>query len=246
MSTWHILTGASFEAPDGGLVSDWPCPPDLDVRALDTSDAESDPGEDDLVTQIVSLLPQGAAWGSPDGEAHDQSSEMATFWRGLAKVLKPLYAHGFTTALESTVSTISNSLEDWEQEFGLPDPCFGSDQSFETRLRAVVWKDLSPATITPGDYLCLASRLGYDIRIEEPEVFEAGLSECGLDHETATTNLEVEWVIHLVTGPTEYFHAGTSEASDTRLLDYPENTELDCVFRPLRPAWSLLHFNYTE
>lgn len=246
MSTWHILADAQFDAPDDGPVAEWPGLSDLNVAALDTSDAESDPGEDDLVHQIVTLLPQGAAWGSPDGETPDPTSEMATFWRGLAKVLKPLYAHGFGTALESTVSTLSNSLEDWEQELGLPDACFGSDPSFETRLRAVTSKVLSPATITPGDYLCLANRLGYDIHIEEPEAFESGLSECGLDHETATVNLEVEWVVHLVAGPSEYFHAGTSQTSETRLLDYPENAELECVFRPLRPAWSLLYFNYAE
>lgn len=246
MSNWHTLAGAQFDAPDAGPVTEWPCPPNLEVGSRDTRDAESDPDEDDLVRQILTLLPQGAAWGTPDGEAHNPSSEMATFWLGFAKVLRPLYAHGFTTVLESTVSTINNSLENWEEDFGLPDPCFGSDQSLETRLRAVIGKELSPATISPGDYLCLADRLGYDILIEEPEAFESGHSECGLDHETATVNLEVEWVVHLVTGPAEYFYAGLSETSEARLLDYPEDTELSCVLRPLRPAWSLLHFNYTE
>ena len=91
-------------------------------------------------------------------------------------------------------------------------------------------RDLSPASITPSDYLGLANRLGYDIRIEEPEPFEAGVSECGLDHETASANLQVEWVIHLVTGPTEYFHAGTSAASETRLLDYPETPNWNVFF----------------
>lgn len=246
MSTWHVLEGSAFVAPDNGIVVEWPCPLDLEVGALDTRDAESDPEESDLTAQIVALLPQGAAWGTPDGEAHDPASEMTTFWRGFAKVLKPLYARAFTTTLESTVSTITDSLEDWENEFGLPNPCFGSDQSIETRLRAVVGKELSSATITPGDYLCLAKRLGFEIRIEEPEVFECGVSECGLDHETATINLIVEWVVHLAAGPSEYFEAGISEAGSTRLLDWPANEELECVFRPLRPAWSLPYFDYSD
>ena len=82
MSTWHILTGTSFDAPDDGLVAEWPRLSEPNVGALDTSDAESDPGEDDLVHQVIAMLPQGAAWGSPDGEAHDMASEMTTFWRG--------------------------------------------------------------------------------------------------------------------------------------------------------------------
>jgi len=246
MSTWHIVSGAVFDPPDDGILIEWPCPDDLEAAVLDTRDAESDPDETDLTNQIVALLPQGAAWGTPDGEVHNPASEMTTFWRGFAGVLKPLYQRMFSTALESTVSTITDSLEGWETDFGLPNPCFGTDQSLETRLRAVVAKELSPATISPGDYLCLAARLGFDIRIEEPEAFECGVSECGLDHETATVNLEVEWVVHLAAGPSDYFEAAIGEAGVTRLLDWPANEELECIFRPLRPAWSLLYFDYSE
>lgn len=246
MSTWHILEGTVFDPPDDGIVVEWPCDDVLDVAALDTRDAESDPDESDLTDQIIALLPPGAAWGTPDGEAHDPASEMSTFWRGFAKMLKPLYAQAFTTTLESTVSTITNSLEDWEIDLGLPDPCLGGDQTVETRLRSVISKVLASATITPGDFLCLADRLGFAIRIEEPEVFECGISECALDHEAATINLDVEWVVHLAAGPSDYFEAGIGEAGETRLLDWPANTELECILRPLRPAWSLLYFDYSE
>ncbi len=134
-------------------------------------DALDNPELDDIAQSFYGLLPVGAAWRAPDGAAFEAGTMLGRFWRALAGDFVTLYRRLFRISQESTAATLIDSLEDWEAEFGLPDPCFGNGQNRTQRLRALMLKVRSKGTITKTDFINLAASAGYVVTIREPLPF---------------------------------------------------------------------------
>lgn len=234
-------------------VNAWPPLPDQ-------SDALADPADEVVAQGLYGLLPAGPAWRTPDNTAFDENSRLGGFLRGLAGDMADLYRRLFGTGMESTASTLDQSLDDWEIEFGLPDPCLGPEPSRDMRLRFLLAKVRSTGTITPGDFIWLAAGLGYEVEIEEPVPFECGQSEIGAWHEVAGGGYELgeptlimqgaehavefDWIVRIKNVAVIYFECGLSQCGADALTEFGRAEDLECLFRSLAPAWTRPIFSY--
>lgn len=207
-------------------------------------DALSEPDADLLAPTIAGLLPIGVAWRSPDGRAFDEGGLMGGMVRGLAAEFARLYRRVWQVSLEATPSTLVDSLDDWETEYGLPDPCLGPDQTMAQRLRALLLKVRSGGTITRADFVRLAASVGYEITIEYPYPFEFGVSWCGGPDGT-DGSADYYWIVRVPGRASKRFEFGVSETGIDPLLDISLATDLECLFRRLAPAWTQVVFDYS-
>lgn len=200
----YLLTRAEDTA------CDW-----LTVPLPSSADALAAPQAVNLLPQALSLLPTGAAWGTPDGEEPPTGTVRAKFWEGLLGPFADLFAAGYDLSREFKAATLDASIADWEADYGLPDPCGGPDpatvftagayvpladedggllvdeageivgvespeaQVLEARRIAIRAKVASRPVMTAGDYVCLASSLGFDVDVLEYRPFRCGEGECG-------------------------------------------------------------------
>lgn len=212
--------------------------------AVDVSDELSDPTLETLAPTLYELLPLGAAWRSPDGAAFESNSKLGGFLRGLAGDFVTLYKRLFGIALESTASTLVDSLEDWEFEYGLPDPCFHFGDTPAQRQAALLTKIRSAGTITPADFVDIAAFAGFSVSITEPSSFECGISDCGGVDEMGGL-IEYFWIVKVNDVAVFHFEAGVSETGVDALTDFTPATALECLFRQLAPAWTRPIFDYS-
>lgn len=210
-------------------------------------DALADPSHLSIAESLYQLLPTGAAWRAPDGAAFDANSRLGGFLRGLAGDLATLYRKLFSLSMESTASTLDWSLDDWETEFGLPNPCLGENPSREVRIRFLLAKVRSSGTITPADFIDLAATIGYEITIREPKPFRAGRSRCGSSAEPlgGTVKIEFYWIVKPGRTGVIPFRAGRARAGRTPLGEVQVLSDLQCLFREIAPAWTMPLFDYS-
>lgn len=211
-----------------------------------TLDALAEPAADDLAPSLYAMLPQGAAWRTPDAAAFDANSRLGGFLRGFAGVLAATYRRLFGIAMESTATTLVASLEDWEADFGLPDPCLGDNPGLDARLASLVAKIRSKGTITPADFVALAASVGHDVTIDEPLPWRCGRSRCGQASERLGGGLAVEfyWIVSPGAATVIPFRAGFARAGITPLGEVQRLQDLECLFRAVAPAWTQPVFNY--
>lgn len=207
-------------------------------------DVLDSPTVDDIAHSFYGLLPVGAAWRAPDGAAFEGGTMLGRFWRALAGDFVTLYRRLFRISQESTASTLVESLEDWEEEFGLPDPCFGDGQNRTQRLRALLLKVRSMGTITKADFIMLAASAGYSITIYEPRPFAFGFSETGGDDSTGSA-IGFFWFVRVGGVGVRNFEFGTSQTGIHSLLDIARLHDLECLFRAMAPAWTRVVFDYS-
>lgn len=201
------------------------------------SDALSAPTSDTLISSGLAFWPVGAAWGSPDGQAHALSSVLAGFTRVLLSAFEWLYARAFRLALESSAQTVSEMLTDWEQDHGLPEPCFGGDQPTPQRLLALRRHVAAEPVATPEDFIRLAADYGYIIEIEEPAAFRIGFSRCGGRHKTGAAELETLVYVRVRGASVSRFICGASRTGRDRLYAVTGADEILCLLRKTLPGW---------
>ncbi|WP_242220088.1 putative phage tail protein [Shinella zoogloeoides] len=212
----------------------------VSIPVLDVpTDALSAPSNDDLISSGISFWPTGAAWGSPDGEAVSLRSVFARFTRVLLSPFEWLYARSWRLALESSAQTLSETLDGWEADYGLPERCFLGEQSATQRLTALRRKVNATPISVPEDFVRLASDLGFEIEIEEPCIFECGFSECGSYHPVGSPTEETYWIVRVKGASISYFEIGTSQAGEDRLFALGEAEQILCLLRQHAPGWAL-------
>jgi uncharacterized protein YmfQ (DUF2313 family) len=201
-------------------------------------DALANPDNDGLISAGLALWPQGAAWGSPDGQAVSLESNIARLTRVFLDSFIWLYQRAWTLVRNSSVQGVDELLPEWEAEYGLPDNCATGETSVAERLRALEAKVNSQAAITPGDFIRIAASYGFEISIEEPAIFECGFSECGGEHTTGDARQETYWIVHVTGLGVDYFTCGVSECGFDPLFDLGDADRLLCILRRLAPAWT--------
>lgn len=211
-----------------------------DVAAVPAPyDALANPTNDDLIGAALTMWPQGAAWGSPDGQAISLSSNLARLTRVMLEPFAFLYARAFKLSREASTSGVDETLREWEIDYGLPESCIVGETSSAERIRALEAKVASVAIITPGDFIRVAMGYGFEITIEEPAIFECGFSECGGEHSVGDPMQEVYWIVRVTDLAVDYFRAGESEVGHDPLFTLGEAERLMCILRKLAPAWSI-------
>lgn len=246
MSTWHVNSEwADFHAVDGGPVTWIDATADFADPNVTAGDALTAPTVDDLLPSGLALWPRGAAWGTPDGEAPSLTSVFARLTSAILSVFADLYARAWRLTEEARSASIVDSLEEWEAEFGLPDPCSTGEMTAVDRMATLRARVAGLPSVTPADIVMLAARLGYVVAIEEPDAFITGVSSLAGLGELSNSDLEQQWVVIVREVPASQFEAGIAETGVTRLLDF-DNGRLECAIRRIAPAWTRVVFNYAE
>ncbi|ARO22955.1 Mu-like prophage protein [Rhizobium sp. TAL182] len=202
-------------------------------------DALAAPVNDDLISSALTMLPQGAAWGTPDGEAMPLTHMLARFVRVLIDGFVWLYSRAFRLTREAISQGASELLPEWEADYGLPEACFTGEMTTAQRLVALGRKVRADAVNTPGDFIRLALDYGFEIEIEEPALFECGFSECGGKHTVGSYIEETYWIVRVRDAGISYFECGASECGYDPLFSLGAAEEILCMLRKMAPAWTL-------
>ena len=247
MSQWHALEGVVHggESLPGIEVRRWPREL-VNTDRVALSDGLSDPDGDELNRVHVALLPRGAAWATPDDIALQEDTWLWKFWRAVTEVFVDAYRDMWGVAMASTSISIirPHELADWEREYGLPNPCLGTEQTEAERYKWLRFKVLSKGTITPGDFLNLAAEAGHEIVIEEPEMFEFGRSDCGGACELGSPEMEHLVIVWPIASGEYGFEFGDGTFAESLLYNFDGIDELECLLPDLVSSGFLMLFNY--
>lgn len=218
----------------------------LSLELPNGEDALSNPSPESLQDSGLSLWPRGAAWGSPDGEAVSRDSVIAKLTLALLSPFAELYKRVWQLTLESRSASIVDSLDDWERDYGLPDPCNRlSSSSIETRKNTLRERVRGLELNRPDEVVRMADRLGFVIAVYEPSGFNCGQSRLGNGDRVSAFGLGRQWAVLVYAAPFKRFQTGISQTGINRLLEF--NFELlTCAIERYRPAWSKLSFNFSE
>lgn len=242
MSTWYVNdVWTRFYAFDGGDLHWVDCSQVVSTFAIDTGDALSNPDVETLMTAGLALWPRGSAWGAPGMEAPGSGTVLARLTQAILSPFADLYRRAWQLTFESRASSIVDSLDDWEREYALPDPCVSEPQTIEQRKTSLLARVARQATITPVDLVRLAARLGFVVALEEPDPFRVGETPLGWG-ELSDAALGQQWVMHIYEAPTWHFEAGISEVGNDRLLDFDIGV-LECAIRKVAPGWTIPIFS---
>lgn len=144
---------------------------------------------------------------------------------------------------ETTPQLTKNFISEWEKELGLPEECVEAPPTSEDlRRKEVVRKFNSLGGGTKAYFIELAASMGVKITIEESEgePFRAGQSQAG-DPLMGGPWL-FTWFVRIEEVTIQTFKAGQNKAGDP--LRWWANEELECFFKKLKPAHTIVAFRY--
>ena len=215
-----ILSDGNF-APLPG----WPCAPFLG-GAPSVADRLTAPTAETLLPQILPLTPRGAAWGTDEaGDGQGASPLQLGFWTSLAAWAAAQFTRDADIAAQTFPSLVTWSLDDWENDYALPDRCIIDPQNVAQRLQALRVKYALVGASSPDYLICLAASLGYAIVIEEYQPlrcddFRAGYYCFGLPWgDVFKVHVPVTTVVPLYC---DSFHAGDR-------VETWRNSQLECA-----------------
>lgn len=145
------------------------------------------------------------------------------------------------TSLNHNIFETTLLIKEWESALGIPDECFPGTGDIETRRLAVLIK-LGVALVTEEDYINLGKLLGIEVKIrhltEADEVFFP--LPFPLPFSSVDTEAKFTMIIQLPKALAECVFP----------LDFPicfnptPSTQIECIFRKLRPANVKLIFEF--
>jgi uncharacterized protein YmfQ (DUF2313 family) len=191
---------------------------------------------DDLQAMSLMLIPRGAAWGSPDGEAPPLNGVRAMLFKGFAVGLKMVYERLTEVLRAAGVTSQYIATDEWEAELGLPDSCLTPPDDDEGRRKAIIERRRWRGIMTPSDFACLIEKLGYSATIEEHfDGMRAGSPIGNCRFGRPRDECVVTFIVELVSPPT-HFALGTSPIGNDRLTDFRAAEDLACYLDRVMPA----------
>lgn len=112
-------------------------------------------------TQLLALLPQGSAW------PREPESEIGLLMCGLAEEFARVDAMLDDIAAESLPSQVTQLIDEWEAEYGLPDDSTDVATTLQDRRSAVVQKYQQYGSQSREFLIAMAAALGFEITITE-------------------------------------------------------------------------------
>lgn len=210
---------------------------------------------DDYAEALTKLLPTGQAW------PRDSKSVIMRVVRGLAQVFG--FVDGRAADLlerESDPRTTLEMLEDWERNWGLPDPCFtGIPQTIADRRRVLVFKMTLLGAQSRAFFIQVCAWLGYTAHIREWAPFMFGVSEFGDTRTTRLTDdpthyrweigapeMRFYWTVKVDQMRLTWFRFGESQAGVDHWLEIGIGIEIDCLLNRWKPAHTQIVFDYSD
>lgn len=197
---------------------------------------------DDYAQALGNLLPTGAAWDrDPAGALGLLISALGQIWGDVdAEALQLLQ-------VESDPRFTYELLADWERAYGLPDPCIPVVQTLTERRQALVQKIAMQGGQSRAFFVGIAASLGYQITITEYVPFQFGLSAFGGTHgQIAPPWVRFFWTVRVNGGRTTRFQFGASSFGRDAILEVRKAQDLECIFGRLKPAHTLVLFDYHD
>lgn len=179
------------------------------------------------------LLPTGFAW-----PRHPDSTLMRVL-RGIAGTFDEVQRFIEECVRQWQPHTVVTRLAEWEEAVGLPDPCFGPDQTpalrrslLLARLRGLelAYPDSSPAATGSIEALCAA--MGYTVRVFYNVPFRVGRNRVG-DRLGA---LDGVLYVRISAGVVEPFRVGQNRVGDRLVRTAQDLAPLECYLRRIVPA----------
>ncbi|WP_423197460.1 Phage tail protein [Cupriavidus sp. H19C3] len=132
-------------------------------------------------------------------------------------------------------------LPDWERVCGIAP---SANASYQERLQIVLAKLAETGGLSIPYFKRLAAGMGYEIQIEEPQPFRAGINRAG--DQLWTPAIIWVWQVIVRSGVVrEYrFRAGQSAAGEP-LTSFGDPV-IESVFQDLKPAHTFVYFAYQE
>lgn len=191
--------------------------------------------QDEYRDALAALLPSGPAW------PRDPGSTLMMLLRALAAELERIDNRAAQLLAETDPASTTELLSDWERVVGLPDPCVTQTQTVAERRQALEGRLTSVGGQSRLFFIQLASRLGYDITIDEfPSAAAAtagGITFVG-DEWAHTWRVNVPATVGITP-----FRVGSGAVGEP--LRAWSNEVLECQFNRLKPAHSRLLFAYS-
>lgn len=205
---------------------------------------------EDYGTAFLTLLPQGQAWPKYPGTTLDLACRgLAEYWGyvdGRAADLLEIESDPRKTTDRPEPPPPDGLLDDWERNWGLPDPCeVYPPETQEARQDELVYKMTLLGAQNRQFFIDLAERKGQTVTIREYAPYMCGVSWVGDSRNMDPTTGEVN--DPPVPGADPYFRwqLGRREMRYYWLVDL-ENvlTGVECIFTRYKPGHSDVVFTY--
>lgn len=195
----------------------------------------SDLAAEDFADAGRRLPPRGRA------QPTDPDSNLASVLGGLGDPVFSLHAAAvqFLEREADPYYTLT-LLPDWEQEYGLPDPCTPLNATLDQRRGALLSKIAAIGGQSIAYFVSFAAALGYAITITEFRPFRLGVSHFG--DAVLDTPWTFAWQVHAPSITVRRFRFGASAIGEPFWTI--DNTELECRLRAIAPAHAVLLFDY--
>jgi len=122
---------------------------------------------------LQSLLPKGPFW------TRAESSTFTELLNGAAAELSRIEQRGEDLILEAFSDTISELLEEWEEDFGIPESGYSLASTTAGRRAEIKAKIIAVGQQDKGYFIEIASSLGYTVTITEFSKSLVGLMTIG-------------------------------------------------------------------
>jgi uncharacterized protein YmfQ (DUF2313 family) len=212
---------------------------------------------DDYAQQLLTLLPSGQAWPKWPGSTLERTiTGLATYYGfvdGRAGDLLERESDPRKTIITTLDGEPDGLLPDWEQAFGLPDPCFQEPLTIADRQRVLVQRITLLGAQSRAWFIEVSLWLGYHIRIGEYAPWMVGISRCGatpdeeghVRWEIAHPEIRFYWKVHVDKARLSWFRCGSGECGVDPHLIIGLATDLECVLNRWKPAHTLIIYDYS-
>jgi uncharacterized protein YmfQ (DUF2313 family) len=205
---------------------------------------------DDYATAFLSLLPVGPAW------PRDPESTLARACDGLSRYWGTVDGRAADLLeRESDPRKTFELLTDWEDAWGLPDPCFKEPQTLGERRAMLLLRMTMLGGQSREFFYKVASWLGYTIRIGEFAPYMTGISQCGdvpdaigkPRWQLGPPEIRFYWTCIVDNAKLTWFRTSPSggEVGVDPHLIIGLATDLECVLNRWKPAHTLILYDYS-
>jgi uncharacterized protein YmfQ (DUF2313 family) len=192
-------------------------------------------GAPDYAQAMANLLPRGGAW------PRDPASNLAKLMGALAPTYQRSGAVAAQLVNDVFPATTTALIPEWEATLGLPDPCTAANPSTEQRRASILAKFIGVGGQSGPYFISIAAALGIVVTTTNYGPFRVGHSAVGTPlYGPAWAHT---WAINAPLNTVASFAVGLSAVGDP--LATWGNTELECRLNSIKPAHTILLFQYS-
>lgn len=185
---------------------------------------------------IISLFPKGRAWST------EAKSFFHSLGKGISLSFERVHLRAEDLLRESDPRTCSETLEDWERVYGLPEKCdVDNDFSLEKRFKVVNRAANFRGDQRPKYFEDYVKALGFDCKVSEFHEFRVDISsvEDPLSNGIDWVNT---WMIEMPATLAYEFSVDISTVGEA--LRVFRNDSVECSLNHIKPAHTHIIFSY--